>query len=176
MWPKCCPSFKSATWDQDHFTHPYFVSGSRPALLAFKGWPTVCIPLFFFLFCLSNTSFVRVLLLGQLLFPHASRHEWGISGTWGVPEYSWRAGMHLSWVNASSLPLLRRAHTRSSRKIMHTQEVQGLVPYQRAHTHLTPHCSHSDQKRMLITYNRTHTHTYTQRLAFTQLIQLDFPP
>ena len=182
MWPKCCPSSRSATWDQNHFTHLYFVAGCRPARFAVRGWPIVHIP--FFLFCFffsSKNGFERVVLLGQLVFPHASLHQWDISGTWGVPEYSWRAGTHFSLLNTPSLPAsLRHTHThthtqtQSSHKIMHAQEVQGLVPYQQAHTHLTPHWSHAYQKRMLITYNsrtraRTHTHTPTHPHIYTAI-------
>lgn len=160
MWPKCCPSFKSATWDQDHFTHPYFVSGFRPALLAFKGWPTERIPPIFFS---SKTSFVRVLLLGQLLFPHASRHEWGISGTWGGPEYSWRAGMHLSWVNASSLSVSLSpcwgAHTVQSQNHAHTRS---------ARTCSIPASTYSSHASLLSFRSKAHAH-YIQQNTHTHI-------
>lgn len=176
MWPKCCPSFKSATWDQDHFTHPYFVSGFRPALLAFKGWPTERIPPIFFS---SKTSFVRVLLLGQLLFPHASRHEWGISGTWGGAwifmkgRDAFKLGERFLSLRVS-LPLLRRTHgpvTKSCthkkcKDLFHTSE-HILISRLTALIQIKSACS---------LHTTEHTHTHTQRLAFAQLIQLDFPP
>lgn len=181
MWPKCCPSFEGATWDQDDFTQLLLCLPPEQWQLCVLGEMNSS---FFGFCCSSQASFGGALLPGQLVFPHASWHQRDISGNTGGNWIFMKGRDPFQPSEHSSSPVVfsplfptnthaqtdKHTHTQSGHTIIHThtQEVQGLVPYQQAHTHLMPHCTHSYQKRVLITYNsRTHTHTHTDTHAHT---------
>lgn len=161
MWPKCCPRFRSATWDQEHFTHLYVVTGSAPAhfffsfFLHFRGWPREHIPFF----CSSKNSFRGVLFYWANSFSHtqADISETSVERGGGrAAEYSWRAGTHFSPVNTLSLsPSLTHTHTHTRKKCkdsFHTSR-HILISCLTALIHIKSACS------LHTTAEHTHSHT-----------------
>ena len=180
MWPKCCPSSSSATWDQDHFTHLHFVSGCRPARFTFKGWPTVLpTPCFFFIFYFfyfilqQEDQLWESTVTGATCFSHTQAD---ISGT--SVERGGRLNIHegqgpiSAWCTPPpSLPLLgthTRTHThthnpvtkscthKKCKDLFHTSK-HILISWLTALIHIKSACSLHTTAELA----HTHTHVHT---------------